>query len=327
MAAHRAWQPAVSAVSDAAASRGAERAGLGAGLSFEWLAPRLAQACAASPEGRAWLAELPARIRELGLRWSLTFDDERCGEDATCSFIALVHREHGAPAVLKLGLPHLEAEQEADGLRFWDGDGSVRLLDADESSGALLLERCEPSSLSARPEPEQDRVIARLLPRLWRKPPRALGFRSLALMLERWIDDSLSRREEWPDHGFARAGLEELRELGRPEASDVLLATDLHAGNVLAAGREPWLVIDPKPFVGDPAYDATQHLLNCVPRLASDPCGIVSAFSELLGVSSERVRRWLVARLAQAARKSRSAYGLRADDAVALARRIQRSPQ
>jgi len=42
----------------------------------------------------------------------------------------------------------------------------------------------------------------------------------------------------------------------------VLLATDLHAGNVLRAQREPWLVIDPKPFLGDPAYDATQHLFN-----------------------------------------------------------------
>ena len=44
--------------------------------------------------------------------------------------------------------------------------------------------------------------------------------------------------------------------------------TDLHAGNVVRAEREPWLVIDPKPFVGDPAYDATQHLLNCRDEIA-----------------------------------------------------------
>ncbi len=40
---------------------------------------------------------------------------------------------------------------------------------------------------------------------------------------------------------------------------EVMLCTDLHAGNVLAAEREPWLVIDPKPYVGDPAYDILQH--------------------------------------------------------------------
>jgi streptomycin 6-kinase len=28
---------------------------------------------------------------------------------------------------------------------------------------------------------------------------------------------------------------------------------------VLAAEREPWLVIDPKRYVGDAAYDVTQH--------------------------------------------------------------------
>jgi streptomycin 6-kinase len=36
---------------------------------------------------------------------------------------------------------------------------------------------------------------------------------------------------------------------------EVLLATDLRAANILRAEREPWLVIDPKPFAGDPAYD------------------------------------------------------------------------
>ena len=44
----------------------------------------------------------------------------------------------------------------------------------------------------------------------------------------------------------------------------MLLHTDLHAGNVLAAKREPWLAIDPKPYVGDPVYDVTQHIFNGV---------------------------------------------------------------
>jgi streptomycin 6-kinase len=40
------------------------------------------------------------------------------------------------------------------------------------------------------------------------------------------------------------------------------LHADLHADNVLAAQREPWLAIDPKLYVGDPAYDVTQHIFN-----------------------------------------------------------------
>jgi streptomycin 6-kinase len=52
---------------------------------------------------------------------------------------------------------------------------------------------------------------------------------------------------------------------------NVMLCTDLDAGNVLAAQREPWLVIDPKPYAGDPTYDVLQHMLNCDRRLAADP--------------------------------------------------------
>lgn len=84
----------------------------------------------------------------------------------------------------------------------------------------------------------------------------------------------------------------------RPTVQDVLLATDLHAGNVLRAQREPWLAIDPKPFVGEPAYDATQHLLNCEARLRSDPDGTIRRFADLLGVDHERVRLWTFARAA-----------------------------
>jgi streptomycin 6-kinase len=72
----------------------------------------------------------------------------------------------------------------------------------------------------------------------------------------------MSHIEQWPDMGLVREGLQLFKELPRNATSKVLLATDLHAGNVLRAEREPWLVIGPKLFVGDPVYDATQHLLN-----------------------------------------------------------------
>ena len=69
-----------------------------------------------------------------------------------------------------------------------------------------------------------------------------------------------------------------------------LLLTDLHAGNVLAAEREPWLVIDPKPYVGDPAYDPLQHLLNCPGRLQADPAGLADRMADLCEVDRDRFR-------------------------------------
>ncbi len=59
--------------------------------------------------------------------------------------------------MLKLGMPHFEAEDEIKGLRFWNGDPTVQPLDADDSAGAMLLERCKPGTpLRAVSEYEQD---------------------------------------------------------------------------------------------------------------------------------------------------------------------------
>lgn len=258
---------------------------------------QLASTCRRTPEGIAWLERLPEAVGDLERRWSLTLGTPF--EEASCAWVAPVTRADGMPAVLKLSLPHLEGEREADGLRFWDGDPTVRLFEADDELGAMLLERCEPgTALRARPEAEQDLVIAGLLRRLWRAPSSPHPFRPLAEMIEHWSAETLARAHLWPDPGLVREGLRLFRELSRGAPGDVLLATDLHAGNVLRAQREPWLAIDPKPFVGDPAYDATQHLFNCAARLRSDPERTIRRFSDLLGVDPERVRLWTFARAA-----------------------------
>jgi streptomycin 6-kinase len=78
-----------------------------------------------------------------------------------------------------------------------------------------------------------------------------------------------------------------------------LLCTDLHAENILAARREPCLVIDAKPYVGDPAYDVLQHMPNCEDRLAADPAGLATRMARLAGLDARRVRLWLFARSVQ----------------------------
>jgi streptomycin 6-kinase len=215
-------------------------------------------------------------------------------------------------------MPHMESEHELDGLRFWNGDPTARLLEADDHLSAMLLERCEPgTALRALPEPEQDMVIARLLNRLWRSPPSPHPFRPLSAMTAYWTNETLAQAEEWPDPGLVSEGLRLFEELPRSAPNQVLLATDLHAGNVLRAQREPWLVIDPKPFVGDPSYDATQHLFNCQVRLRSDPEGTIGGFANLLGVNHERVRLWTFARAAAEPRDN-----WKDDHSIALARAL-----
>jgi streptomycin 6-kinase len=261
---------------------------------------------AAESEGRqAWLATtLPAAIRGAQELWSLTVG-EPFQPGGQTAWVAPARDATGARLVLKVVWRHPEAAHEADGLRAWAGHGAVRLHAATEFDDAivLLLERCVPGlPLSGRLEAEQDTVIAGLLRRLWIKPAHDHPFQSLQLMCQQWADEFAGKTPTSPsrlDPGLARAGIALFRELPASAADQVLLCTDLHAGNVLGAAREPWLVIDPKPYVGDPAYDPLQHMLNCGQRLQSDPHGLARRMAGLLDLNPERVLLWLFARCVQ----------------------------
>lgn len=253
----------------------------------------------AVPDKAGWKSNLPQTVADLTSRWSLTIGKPLNGTDGSGSWVARVTRSDGSPAVLKIGMPHMESQHQPDGLRFWAGDGTVRLFQADQATGAVLIEWCKPgTSLRELPEPEQDSIVAPLLRRLWREPSDPHPFRPLSLMTDLWVTESTAASELWNDPCLVQEGLDLMNRLSRNAGVDVLLATDVHAGNVLRAEREPWLVIDPKPFTGDPAYDATQHLLNCRARLMGDWRGTIERFADLLEVDAERVRYWLFARAA-----------------------------
>jgi streptomycin 6-kinase len=270
--------------------------------------PLLAAAVAAEaprhPARRRWLESLPQAIDEFAERWELQVG-EPYEPGGRAAWIAPARRSDGEELVLKVGWRHFEAEHEAEALRLWKGDGAVRCLEAwgSEDTIALLLERCLPGTQLGRalPEAEQDLVIADLLRRLWRDAP-GRPFRSLEALCGYWaagLEADLEAVDPGADVGLVKEALRLLRELPASADQSVLLCTDLHAENVLAAEREPWLAVDPKPFVGDPAFDPAQHMVNCDERLGSDPVGLAARMADLLDLDRERLRLWLFTRCAQ----------------------------
>ena len=192
----------------------------------------------AQPHLTDWLAGVPALIAQTAEEWELTIGEPYAL--GAGGYVVRAERVDGTPAVLKLVFPHREAEHEADALERWDGNGAVRLLERDENGHALLLERCEPGTfLSALDGERALDVLIGLLPRLW---VAADGFHTLADEVELWIEDGL-------DAGLAR-------ELAASQGELVLTHQDLHGDNVLAAEREPWLVIDPKPLAAEREFQA-----------------------------------------------------------------------
>lgn len=252
----------------------------------------------------AWLDALPLVVDHARELWSLEIGDPYLPGGAA-SWVARVDRD-GEKLVLKVGLRDPEAEHEIDGLEVWAGRGVVLLRDSlkTENTIVLLLERCEPGTTlgTLLPEPEQDVVIADCLQRLWVTPPAAHPFRPLSAMTELWTE-TLERDLAQRHYAVNERLVDETRRIYREEGDNCsaprLLCTDLHAANVLAAKREPWLVIDPKPFVGDPAYDTAQHMLNCLDRLEDDPFGLADRMASLTDVDPRRARIWLFARALQ----------------------------
>jgi streptomycin 6-kinase len=272
--------------------------------------PRYLAETASRVEGlHEWIAGLPGIVAGLADLWSLSVG-EPFQPGGQCSWTAPAAGPDGAELVLKVGFrfPGGEERDEAAGLRVWGGNGAVRLQAARESESeyALLVERCVPGTPLGQvlPEPEQDRVVARALHRLWAQPHAGYAFRPLTQMCQAWADEfeeeyATAGAADQLDPGLARDGIALFRELPATADSQVLLCTDLHGENVLAARREPWLVIDPKPYVGDPAYDVLQHMLNCEDRLAADPAALAARMAGLTGVDAGRVRQWLFARSVQ----------------------------
>ena len=258
------------------------------------------------PARVAWLAALPGRVEELTVRWGLELG-EPFEPGGNCSWVAPGTDRERRDVVLKVAWQHTEALHEAEGLAALGGEGAVEVHAFEhlgDDTTAMLLERCRPGAeLRGRPEPEQHVVVTELLRSVWSVDlPSDHPFRPLGVMADDWVMRAEARLAADPrrlDAGLAREGLALFRELSRTGPIGVLLFTDLHAGNVLSGERRPWLLIDPKPYVGDPHYDVLQHLLNCNESLQADPIGLLTVVADLSGLDAERVRQWLFARCVQ----------------------------
>jgi streptomycin 6-kinase len=234
-----------------------------------------------------WLPRVPQLLDECVERWQL-----RLGEPYPAGAVAHAIRADlpdGTPAVLKLSNPDREVEQEGDALERWDGDGAVRLLARDDERHALLLERCEPgTSLAAAPYALD--VLIGLLPRLWKSGE---GFHTLEDETTYWVGE-IERNVR--DRTLKHAALQYIRELASTQGEQVLLHQDLHGGNVLAAQREPWLVIDPKPLAGEREFAVASIVRSF--ELGHSKRDVVYRLDRLtdeLGLDRERALGWTVA--------------------------------
>lgn len=258
-------------------------------------------------EGRAWLAALPALVADLLDRWELVRDGAAAAGEA--SLVLPVLGRDGTRAVLKLQLRRAETEAALIGLRTWNGDGAVRLLDHDPCSGTMLLERLDGARTLASLEDDDTAIqtLAELHARLVAVPAppelRSLGDIAAAMLeqVPRAVTSLVDPADRQVLLGWAAVVTELVDEPG-----DRMLHWDLHYDNVLAGEREPWLAIDPEPLAGDPGFDlwpALDSRWADVVVASGDPRRVVrrrfDLLTEVLGLDRFRATGWTLGRLLQ----------------------------
>jgi len=221
--------------------------------------------------GREWLERLPATISQCAERWSL--DILPPFEGLSYSYVAPATTADGMQVVVKAGVPGEELTREIAALRVFDGDGTVRLLDADTGLGVMLLERLEPGESLAEVESDEEltRAAASVMQQVWTPAPADHSFASVS----EWAA-GLGKLGEHFGGGYGPfpqdmvdAALSLFAQLLDPGSDRTLIHGDPHPQNILSAQRMPWLAIDPKGVVGEPLYDVATFA-GSLPRLPAE---------------------------------------------------------
>ena len=256
---------------------------------------------AQGPSFAAYLDRLPQLLRDVVADWDLSYDGQpRHGRAA---LVVPVRTAGGSPAVLKLNLPHDEAEHEHVGLQAWHGNGTVQLLRADPRRWVLLLERLHAEEdLTPLWDLEACEIVAGFYERL--HIPARPQLRRLSGYVGRWTERLAGLPVDAP---LPRRLVEQAVSLGRSFCDDAdtdarTIHGDLHYENVLAGDRAPWLVIDPKPMAGDPHYEVAPMLWNRWDEVVAS--GHVRdsvrrrfhTIVDVAGLDEDRARDWVVVR-------------------------------
>ncbi len=206
--------------------------------------------------------------------------------------------QNDKPIILKIGMNSKALAKEASCLKAFAKHAVTEVIAHDNNM--IIMQRAVPGSTLKDYFPDNDEettnILCTSIKELHKASiPESHNFHHLNELFK-----TLDQKLDIPDEILTKA--KHLRDdLLKSITNEVLLHGDLHHDNILQNG-DSWLVIDPKGFIGDPAFEPAAYLCNPIPELLQEnqPCEIIknriNICSAQLGIDSKRIADWLYAK-------------------------------
>lgn len=250
--------------------------------------------------GQSWIDGLPALLVQLFDQWDATADGSPM--HGGTSLVVPVVCAQGA-AVIKVIHPVWEAATQAIAITAVDEDARPLLYGVDADHGALLMERLSPVDLGAVSDPHEAIAIAGRLCRRWAVPAPP-QIRRLSGNPAAWVSALIGQSERHPGHldaAITDRAVQAIHSLV-DDGADTLIHGDLYEPNVLRSRRCGWVAVDPDPWAGPAAFDASTaigdrlDLIAHSPDPAAEVLNRIATFALASGVDEQRCRELVVAR-------------------------------
>ena len=249
----------------------------------------------------AWLEGLPDLISKMTAGWDLTITGPAREVDAFGMTIPATRADESV--LLRIAYPDGWFVDETTALVVWNGEGAVRLLETDQRGAHLRAAPVPGTSLGTERNPMRAlRLVSEALRALWIPAPE--GLQPLSVEARAWITDMPARfaSAHRPfEHQLLLDAQQLFRSFITTQTSQVLLHGDARLDTFVMDGDRA-IAIDPKPLVGEPAFDAASLLRDKPGDLVKDPAAgreqlqaRLDQLTDLLDVPRSRVKGWAFA--------------------------------
>lgn len=210
--------------------------------------------------GKQWLDSLPEITAKIANEHNLS--GLTPVNNMTFNYVASGYQNDN-PIILKICMNSKALTKEASCLKTFAKHAVAEVIVHDNNM--IIMQRAVPGSTLKDYFPDNDiestKILCASIKELRKASiPESHNFYHLSELFK-----ILDQKLDIPDEILNKA--KHLRDdLLKSTTKEVLLHGDLHHDNILKNG-DNWLVIDPKGFIGDPAFEPASYLCNPIPEL------------------------------------------------------------